>query len=178
MPDSIFDIKLDAADLARIENALSRLTWRNLDLIAPLTVLSEEALKTFRESFAQERSPRGVPWAPLTQKTQEEFVSSRGRVNKTTGKRQRRRSARRTARRGSEHVNQAAREPGWLLTGLKAEVERYSLAVGERIGPVGYRAEFGDAREGRPARPFVELTPALKQRAGDLLLAALGKKWR
>ena len=56
-------------------------------------------------------------------------------------------------------------------------MERYSVEISEPSTAAGRRAQRGDPREGTPARPFVEVTPAMEARATALLSDYFGTRW-
>ncbi len=167
MPDFVLQIK----GLPELDAALKRISWASLDLTAPLSVLGDEVLKEFQGSFAKEQSPSGEPWHPLAQKTIDSYVYPRKPAKDVTRAHLRRRRRRSRQVRGSDHILQARAVPGWLLRQLRVDVGRYELTIGEPESKVAERAEEG--AEHTPARPFVELTPDMEERALDLLMKHL-----
>lgn len=174
MPD-FADIKISGT--AEVRAALERVSWRSLDLTAPLSVLGDEVKEIFEQSFATETSPSGEPWAPLKPKTTEAFLRHRKPAHRVTSQQRKRRRTKSRTRRGAEHILQAASEPGWLARSLAIRMERYSVEISEPSSAAGRRAQHGDPREGTPPRPFVEVTPHMEERAAQLLSDYFGRRW-
>jgi len=156
---SDFEIRFDQAVEAELKGALKKM--RAFDLTAPLSVLGDELLETFKHSFAAQESPAGAPWAPLAPRTQRNVYYKR------------------RGERGGEHILRAREtsDPGWFERQLRAQTTTHSLAVGEHAGPAAIAADYGDRATGQPGRPFLQVTDAMEDRAATLLLGYLGKLW-
>ncbi len=145
-------IEPDAADLARIREALSKISWRS-----------------------REEPPDGEPWQALAPATQAARVYRRRRADASDDAKRRRRPGQ---IRGDEHILQAAQLPGFLLRDLSAEVSPYELDVGEqKFSRAAYGSEFGDAEEGEPSRAFIQATEAVEDILGEQLIKGLEGRW-
>ncbi len=177
---SSFDLgsaRIDLDDLDELKRALSRVSFRALDLTAPLSVFGDEVKAQFEAAFDREETPAGDPWAPLAERTQENYVYPRKRKNAVTSETARKRARRSREVRGADHILQGRRVPGWFRRALRVVAGRHSLMVGEHIGPAAFRAEFGNEETNEPARPFIELTGSMQRRCAEIMKRYLGSRW-
>lgn len=167
----ILKVTVDEGDRARVETALSRLTWRSIDLSPALEVAGEKILDIFKESFERQETPEGEPWPELAASTQAKRIYGRRRGDASAGSRRRRRPGR---IRGGKHILQAQQVPGWLLRALGMRVGMYDLEVGEmKKSAAAYYSEFDLEGE----RAFVQATDEVQNILGDELIKWLGAKW-
>jgi hypothetical protein len=167
----ILSVTVDESDRARVEAALSRVTWRSIDLSPALAVAGEAILDIFKESFEREETPEGEPWPELAASTQAGRIYGRRRSDASA---RARRGRARGRIRGGEHILQAQAVPGWLLRDLGMEVGQYDLSVGElKPSASAYYSEF----DAEGSRAFVEATDKVQDILGDELLKWLGDRW-
>ena len=159
MPGATIEVTFDDA---KVRDALKRLAGAGNDLTPLMRDIGEHLLNTTRERFVTQKTPAGVPWAPLSETT-------RGRKRRNKDK--------------------ILTERGYLRGNLAFRAGRDSVEVGSPSLYAGThqfgakKGAFGSTSKGAPipwgdipARPFLGLSDDDEAEIGRLVIDYLNEQ--